>query len=705
MLSPTSGEETMRSLLSLLLVGTAAACATAPTVGAPPPAATPAPATVGAAATPLPYLAQLPPLVDREVFFGDPEIAYAALSPDGRYVSFVRPLDGVLNVWVKGIDEPFDAARPITHDTRRPIFSYFWSQDGRYVLWVQDTGGDENFHVHAVDPSATPAPGSRVPPARDLTPYPNVRALIYATPRNTPNQILVGLNDRDPRLHDVYRLNLTTGERTLVLRNEQNVAAWTADLQGNLRLATRMTADGGTEILRVDGSRLVPVYSCTMEETCELLRFHRDGRRVYMQSNQGDVDLVQLVLFDPQSGAVEVVEKDPEGQVDFGGAIFSEATDELIATTYTGDRVRIYARDPQFARDLETIRTALPEGDLFFRVPSRDDRLWIVKQVLDTDEGPNFLYDRSTGRVELLYRPRTDIPAQHMAERQAVRYRARDGLEIPAYLTLPRGVEPRSLAVVVLPHGGPWARDVWGFDATAQFLANRGYAVLQPNFRGSTGFGKRFLNLGNNQWGTGTMQHDVTDGVRWLVEQGIADPQRVGIMGGSYGGYATLAGLAFTPEVYAAGVSIVGPSSIITLLNSIPPYWEPVRKLFAARVGDPENPADLERLRAQSPLYSATRIRAPLLVIQGANDPRVKQPESDQIVIALRDLGRHVEYLVAEDEGHGFAVRENNIASFVAIERFLARHLGGRHQESMPPEIRQRLQALTVDVHTVAMQD
>lgn len=678
---------------ALTLAAAVAACAPPASVSAPP--ATPTTAQA-------PSLAGLPPLLDRDIFFGEPDIAYAALSPDGRYVSFVKPYNGIQNVWVKRIDEPFSAARPVTADTRRPVIGYFWSEDGKYILFVQDRAGDENFRVYAVDPGAAAEAGTGVPPARDLTPYPSVRAQIYATPSRTPQSILVGLNDRDARLHDVYRIDLGTGERELVFRNDHNVAGWVADLEGRLRLAIRQTRDSGTEILRVNGGTLTPAYSCSADESCVVVRFHRDSRRVYLATNKGESDLVELVLFDPATGATELVERDPAGEVDFAGAIFSRANDELIATQYVGDRVRFHTRDQQFSRDLERLKVALPNTDLFFRVPTADDRLWIVKAIEDVNEGANYLYDRQTGKVELLYRPRTDIPAEHMAPMQAVRYTARDGVVIPAYLTLPKGIEPRNLPVVIVPHGGPWARDQWGFNAIAQFLANRGYAVLMPNFRGSTGYGKRFLNLGNKQWGTGTMQHDISDGVKWLVDRGVADPRRVGIFGGSYGGYATLAGLAFTPELYAAGVSYVGPSSIITLLNSIPPYWEPIRRLFSVRVGDLQDSVDLAMLRAQSPLYSATRITAPLLVIQGANDPRVKQAESDQIVAALRDLGRTVEYIVATDEGHGFLVPLNNLAAYAEMERFFGRHLGGRHQETMSPEVRARVERMRVNVDTVA---
>ena len=668
------------------------------------PAAAPPAAPVPAAVEPA-RMANLPPLIDREVFFGDPEITGGQISPDGRFISFRKPLNGVMNVWVKGINEPFEAARPLTADTKRPIGGYFWSQDGKYILFVQDQGGNENFHVYAVDPAAPAAPGGQVPAARDLTPGANVRAMIYAVPENTPGQILVGLNDRDPRLHDVYRMDLATGKRTLVMRNDQGVARWVADLAGNLRLGVRQTPEGGTEILRVDaGNKLTPVYTCTAEESCSPMRFHKDGRRMYLTTNRGEPDLTRLVLFNPQTSQEEVVDSDPERQVDFGGAEFSDATHELVATYYVGDRLRIYPKNPQSAKDLETVRRAVPNGDIYFGSSTADDRMHLVSVTSDTDPGATYLYDRATGKVELLYRPRPNLPTEHLAQMQPVRYKARDGVDIPAYLTLPKGVEPRNLPVIMLIHGGPWSRDAWGYDAIAQFLANRGYAVLQPNFRGSAGYGKRFLNLGNRQWGTGSMQHDISDGVKYLIERGIADPKRVGIMGGSYGGYATLAGLAFTPDLYSAGVSIVGPSSIPTLLASIPPYWAPIKKMFSVRVGDPEKPEDLEMLRAQSPLYSATKIDDPLLVIQGANDPRVKKAESDQIVVALRDLNRPVEYLVAPDEGHGFAGKENRMAMFAAIEQFLDVHLGGRAQEQMAPEIRAKLQALTVDPKTVTVQ-
>ena len=651
---------------------------------------------------------ELPPLIDREIFFEDPEISGGQISPDGTFISFKRPYKGVLNVWVKRREQPFDAARPITADIKRPVSDYFWSEDGKYVLYVQDKGGDENFRIYAVDPAAQPEAGTGVPAARDLTPFPDVRAMILAVPEPTPGWLVVGLNDRDPQMHDVYRLEIATGKRELVFKNEANIVGFDVDLTGKLRLGQRMTADGGMEILRIDGqngsSKLTSVYTCSQEESCGAVRFHKDGKRVYLITNKGRTDLSQLVLFDPATREEMVVEGDPEKQVDFGGAEFSDVTEELVATTYEADRLRVYPHEEKFRQDYQLVRKALPDGDLYFGSSTEDERLRLVSVTSDLDPGATYLYDRSTGKVELLYRPRPKLPTQHLAPMRAVRYNARDGNVIPAYLTVPKGSGGTNLPAIILPHGGPWARDTWGYDSFAQFLANRGYAVLQPNFRGSTGYGKKFLNLGNKQWGTGYMQHDLTDGVSWLIEQGITKSKRdarVAIMGGSYGGFATLAGVTFTPEVYAAGVDIVGPSSIPTLLASIPPYWAPMKKLFSVRVGDPDDPTELAKLKAQSPLYSAKKIKAPLLVIQGANDPRVKQAESDQIVVALRDAGRPVEYLVAPDEGHGFRGQENRIAMFASIERFLAKHLGGRFQPTMPAPVAQKLAAITVDVNKV----
>jgi len=641
----------------------------------------------------------MPPLIQRKLFFGDRDIAGAQLSPDGQFIAFQKPLDGVINVWVKGIDEPMEAARPVTTDAESPIIFYSWSADGRYILYPQDKGGNENFHIYAVEAKSL---GETSPNTRNLTPIDGVAAQIYGVPKQTPNQIIVGLNDRNPQFHDVYRLDLTTGERTLLIQNEENIALWTTDLNGNVRLAYRQTVERGNEILAVGDDELTPVYTCRIEETCMPLQFHPDGQRVYIMSNR-DGNLIQLELLDLENQQSQVLEADPENQVDFGRAIFSEATDELIATSYVGDRIRIYPQNDEIAADLVFLQQQLPDVDIFLQSLTRDDRFALIAARSDVNPGSVYLFDRSTQTLEKLYDTRPELPSEHLATMQPIRYTARDGLEIPAYLTLPRGVDQVKLPVIILPHGGPWARDMWGYDPFTQFLANRGYAILQPNFRGSTGYGKAFLNAGNNEWGTGTMQHDLTDSVQYLIDQGIADPKRVGIFGISYGGYATLAGLAFTPDIYAVGVSYVGPSNLITLLNSVPPYWESMKATFALRLGDPDDPSDRNRLEAQSPLFSAAQIQTPLMVIQGANDPRVKQAESDQIVVALRDLGQPVEYLIAPNEGHGFRKEINSLTVAAALERFLAQHLGGRYQAEMSPDIQAQLENLTVDIDTVTV--
>lgn len=646
-------------------------------------------------------MAQTPGLIDRQLIFGDPEITGAQLSPDGSYMSFIKPYKGTRNIWIKKRDEPFTAAKPVTADTMRPIGSYFWSRDGKYVLYVQDKGGNENFNIYAVNASESLA-ASQVPAARNLTDVNGVRANIYKVPKTDPNALYIGLNDRDKAWHDLYKLNLTTGEKTLVRKNTDRITGWVFDWNDKLRLATTTAADGSSEILRVDDNGMTKIYSTTVFETSTPLGFHKDNERFYLVTNQGKADLQKLVLFHPVSLKEKLVEQDPLKKVDFGGIAISEVTREPIFTVYNDERLRRYWKDKEFEKDFQTILLELPGMDIHFVSSTNDEQYWLLSATSDTDPGATFLFDRKTKELTFQYRPRPKLPINDLARMQAIRYPSSDGLDIPAFLTLPKGVDSRNLPLVVVPHGGPWGRDYWGYNAYHQFLANRGYAVLSMNFRASTGYGKQFLNAGNKQWGE-KMQDDITWGVKYLVDQGTVDPKRVGIMGGSYGGYATLAGLAFTPNVYAAGVAIVAPSNIITLLNSIPPYWESIRKTFYERMGDPNTPEGKAQLTKQSPLFSADKIKAPLLVVQGANDPRVNKAESDQIVVALRDRGFPVEYLCAPDEGHGFARPVNNMAMLALAEKFLAKHLGGRYQESLPEDVAKRLKEITVDVKTVQL--
>ena len=643
-----------------------------------------------------------PPLLDRELFFGDPEISGAQISPDGRFISFIKPLDKTRNIWVKGTDEPFDKARPLTADTTRPIPAYFWSRDSKLILYVQDHLGDENYNIYAVDPAAKPAEGKQVPEARNLTDLKGVRAMIYDVPRTMPDVIHVGLNDRDAAWHDLYSLKLSTGERTLLRENTERIAGWFFDLAGKLRLGLRIADDGSTEVLAVGEEGFKTLYTCSVFETCGPVRYHKDGRRVYMVTNKGDgVDLVRLVLFDPESNKEELVESDPLKRVDFDKPIFSEVTDELLGTSYEDERLRIYWRDKSYKADHEQLQKKLPDKDILLGSSTADEQRWLIAATSDREPGERYLFDRKTKKLTFQYKVFDKLPREQLAPMEAVRYPSSDGLAIPAFLTLPLGHGSAKLPAIVLPHGGPWARDGWGYDPFAQFLANRGYAVLQPNFRGSTGYGKKFLNAGNFEWGL-KMQDDLTWGAKYLATRGI-DPKRIGILGGSYGGYATLAGVAFTPDVYAAGVSIVGPSNLITLLDSIPPYWEAIRTIFHHRMGDPTTAEGKALLEKASPLNSAAKIKTPLLVVQGANDPRVKKAESDQIVVALRERKFPVEYLVAPDEGHGFARPVNNMAMFAAAEKFLAKHLGARYQTEMTPEVATRLGEITVDPASVKL--
>ncbi len=647
--------------------------------------------------------AQQPELIDRELIFGNPEYAGAQISPDGKYISFIKPYKDTMNVWVKDTDSPFASARPMTADTSRPVRSYFWSRDGKFILFVQDKAGDENFNVYAVNPADKPAAGSDVPTARNITDAKGIRAMIQAVPETDPDAIYVGINERDKAWHDLYKVKISTGERTLISENKDRYQGMIFDNADKLRLAVRSAQNGDTEILKIaaDG-KATKIYDCNAFETCGPIRFQKDNKRVYMETNKGDADLVELVLMDAETGAIEKVESDPLKKVDFGGANFSDVTDEIIATSYEDDRTRLYWKDKNFEKDYNSIKKRVGDREINFQSSTADESKWIVSTVSDVDPGTVWLYDRKSKNLKSLYQIREKLDRNALSPMKAVRYKSSDGLEVPAYLTIPKGSNGKNLPTVLFIHGGPWGRDSWGYHSYAQFLANRGYAVLQPNFRASTGYGKKFLNAGNNEWGQ-KMQDDITWGKKYLVEQGIADPKRVAIMGGSYGGYAALAGVTFTPDEYAASVAIVAPSNLQTLLEAIPPYWEAIRTVFYKRMGDPNTPEGLAQMKRQSPLYSADKIKTPLLVVQGANDPRVNKREADQIVIALRDRNYPVEYLVAPDEGHGFARPVNNMAMIATSEKFLAKHIGGRYQETMTPAVAKRLGEITVDPKTVIL--
>jgi dipeptidyl aminopeptidase/acylaminoacyl peptidase len=620
---------------------------------------------------PIAVCAQQPPIIDRQLFFGEVQIAGAQISPDGQYLSFLKPYKGTRNIWVKKATDPFSAARPVSAEPTRPIPGYFWSRDSKYILYVQDLGGDENFNVYAIDPTLAADPKTGVPPTRALTDLKGVRTLIFAVPKSKPDILYIGLNDRDPRWHDLYELHLSTGEKTLVRKNTEKVAGWEFDNDGNLRLAVRTSQAGDTEILRVDPEGFKQIYNCTVLEGCRVAGFDAANKQVYLITNKGSLDLTELDLLDPTTGATSKVESDPEKRVDLGRVQRSDVDYRMLFTQYEDDRVRLYFKDKAFEKEYRWLQTKLPDKEIAFGARSKDENIWIVIAHNDTEPGETYVWNRKAKTLVLQYRIREELPRTSLSERRPYHFKSSDGLDIPAYLTLPKGLSTKNLPLIVLPHGGPWGRDSFGYDTFAQFLSNRGYAVLQPNFRASTGYGKKFLNAGNGEWGR-KMQDDLTWGVKALVADGTVDPKRVGIFGVSYGGYATLAGVAFTPDVYAAAVAYAAPSNLITLLDAVPPYWEAMRKQMYTRMADPTTPDGKALLIAESPLTQAKAIVTPLMVVQGKNDPRVNVRESNQIVAAVRDNGKPVEYLIAPDEGHGFA-RSISVAASRRMSRLMFR--------------------------------
>jgi dipeptidyl aminopeptidase/acylaminoacyl peptidase len=645
------------------------------------------------------------PLIERELFFDNPEIAGSQLSPDGKMISFLKANDGIMNIWVKSFDEPFEKARPLTA-SKEPMSGYFWSYDGKYILFSYSKGGNENDNIYAVNPLDKADPATGVPEARNLTPNDKVKAYIYNVSKKNPDIMWVGLNERDERWHDLYKLEISTGKLTLLEENKDRLEQWVFDWDENIRLALRSPEDGSTEILKknADGT-YTKIYDCPMLESVSPIAFTKDNKSVYIETNKGkDVDLSKLVLMNLTTLAVKDVEKDPLNKVDFGNASFSDLTHELEMTSYTDAKTRRYFKNKELEADYNYLLSKFPGMEISMNSSTSDEQKFLVSTWSDDKLPEVYFFDRKSKKLIFQYNPRPKLKPyeKYFGKMEAITYKSSDGLEIPAYLSLPKGQEAKNLPLIVLPHGGPWARDYWGFSGMVQWLTNRGYAVLQMNFRSSTGYGKKFINAGNKQWGM-LMQDDITWGVKDMVQKGIADPKRVAIMGGSYGGYATLAGLTFTPDVYAAGVDIVGPSNLLTLLNSIPAYWEAGRKVFTERMGDPATPEGKALLEKQSPLNSANKIKAPLMIIQGANDPRVKKAESDQIVIALRNLNREVIYLCAPDEGHGYHKPVNNMAALGKAEEFLGKHLHARYQESMKPEIAQRLNEITVNVDEVTL--
>ena len=646
----------------------------------------------------------LPKIIDRELFFGNPEISGGQLSPDGKYVAFMKEFNGIMNIWVKEFDATFEEARPLTN-SERPLYGFFWSGDGKYILYVKDKGGDENMNIFAVNPSEEAAKGS-VPESRNLTNYEDVTAQIYQVSDLNHDLLFIGLNNRDKAWHDLYSLNISTGALTLLYENTDRIVGYDFDWDDNLRIYYKSDEQGNTTMLYKRGDQLVEIYKTKVTENAYVTGWNENNTKFYLVTNVGDLDLSTLYLMDPENGKMELIESDPEKRVDFGGLTLDQNTRKIIATSYTDDKTRRYFKDKKREEIFAHLRKQFPGREIDFVSSTRDYSMYLISVWGDKYASEVWLYIPEHKDLIQQYVPRPKLKEVEvlLSAMEPIRYKSSDGLEIPAYLTIPNGCKAQKLPLVVLVHGGPKGpRDEWGYDPTVQFLANRGYAVLQPNFRASGGYGKKFQNAGDLQWGL-LMQDDITWGVKHLIDEGIVDASKVSIMGGSYGGYATLAGLAFTPDLYAAGVDIVGPSNIFTLLESIPPYWEAGRAFLHGMVGDPNTPKGEKRIREASPLFSADKITKPLLIIQGANDPRVKQAEADQIVVALRDKGQKVAYILADDEGHGFAKPVNNMAMYAEIERFLSPILGGRFQKELPDDVAKRLKEITVDVKSVVYQ-
>jgi dipeptidyl aminopeptidase/acylaminoacyl peptidase len=600
------------------------------------------------------------PRIPLRDFFRNPDETGFQISPDGRYLSWLAPYERRLNVFVR----PLAGGAPVrvTSETARDIGGYFWK--GERIVYVKDAGGDENFHVVTVDRTGGDA--------RDLTPGEKVKADVVDILEDDDGHLILAHNRRDETVFDVFRVNLATGEETPIAQNPGNIVSWGTDHEGRLRIAT--TSDGvDTSLLyrASEDEEFAPILTTSFKETVSPLFFTFDNRRLYVASNRGR-DKSAIFEFDPvtaKEGALLV--ESPEADVD--SLSYSHKRKVLTAARWVTSKVQRKFFDAQTEAMFRDLEARLPGYEISLTSADKAEDKFVVAATSDRTPGKRYLYDKATKELTLLADVAPWLPEDELAPMRPIQYTSRDGRVIHGYLTLPKGVEARNLPVVVNVHGGPWHRDVWGYNPEVQFLANRGYAVLQVNFRGSTGYGRAFWEASFREWGR-KMQDDVTDGVQWLIAQGIADPARVAIYGGSYGGYATLAGLAYTPDLYAAGIDYVGVSNLLTFMKSIPPYWKPMLAMLQEMVGDMEK--DEAMLRAASPVFSADRIKAPLLIAQGAKDPRVVKSESDQMVEAMRKRGVEVEYLVKDNEGHGFHNEENRFEFYEAMERFLDRHLG-----------------------------
>lgn len=622
------------------------------------------------------------PLIPRAKFFGNPEKARARISHDGKRLAYIAPVEGVLNVWVSTDDKPANA-KPITFDKHRGVTNYMWAYTNQHILYTQDKNGDEDNHVYAINLDSGKI--------TDLTPIEKIAAEIEGFSEDFPEEILVGINDRGERhFHDIYRINIKTGERKLIQENP-GLAGFLIDEDYRVRFGMTFSPAGGqVYVQKVDDAKKPedawkPYLEIGLTDamTTSPAGFNKEGDKLYFIDSRNR-NTAALKLIDIKTGKEELLAEDP--RADISGAIAHPTKKTVQAVSYTYTRTQWKILDPAIQPDFDYLKT-VADGELQITGRTLDDKRWTVAFLMDNGPVKFYIYDRAPERkVTYLFTSNPELEKLPLVKMHPQVIKSRDGLDLVSYLTLPKGSDAdgdgrpdQPLPMVLNVHGGPWARDDWGYDPEHQLLANRGYAVLAVNYRGSTGFGKAFINAADKQW-AGKMHDDLIDAVNWAVEQKIAKKDKVAIMGGSYGGYATLVGLTFTPDVFACGVDVVGPSSLITLLSNPPPYWMPFMPVMKVRVGDHQSDEGKKFLESRSPLHFVDKIKKPLLIGQGANDPRVKQPEADQIVKAMNDKKIPVTYVLFHDEGHGFSRPQNRFAFYAVTEGFLAQHLGGRFE-------------------------
>jgi dipeptidyl aminopeptidase/acylaminoacyl peptidase len=606
-------------------------------------------------------------LIPREVLFGNPEKTAPKMSPDGTMMAYLAPVNEVINVWVKTIGQ--EDHRVVTKDENRGIYRYFWAQGNEHIMYLQDVGGNENWRLYGVK--------LETGETKDLTPFDGVRVEIVDRDKHFPNDLIIAMNKENPQLFDVYHLDLASGELTMIAKNPGNAVGWLTDTKLKVRGAMAARADGGFDLIIRENEEADWQTLLTWDSDdvmgADAIAFSKDGKHLFLLDPRNS-NTNRLVKMDLATGNVEVIAEDP--QYDVGRVMIHPDDYEVQAVFFTKARQEWMILDESIREDFEAI-AELDEGDFFIYNRNDADDMWLVGFTKDNGPIPFYAFDRSEKKGIFLFSHKPDLNDYTFSSMEPMSFTSRDGLTIHGYITFPVGKGRTGLPMVLNVHGGPWHRDVWGYNPEGQWLANRGYVCLQVNFRGSTGYGKEFLNAGIKEWG-GTMQNDLVDAVNWAVEEGIADPDRIAIYGGSYGGYAALVGATFTPDLFCCAVDMMGPSNLITWITSLPPYAAPALALLYKRIGNPET--EEEFLKSRSPLFKIDQIEIPMLIAQGANDPRVPQAESDQVAETMKEKGIDYEYLVYPDEGHGFLRPENRLDFYAAAEEFLAKHLGGRYE-------------------------